>query len=98
MNPNDIVAQQQALLNQYMQHAQQMAYGAIAIEIALLLLGAWVIYMFHERLREIGDEIRKFRISYESANPPQERPRPRKGHQSQSAPAATSNPFAGETK
>ena len=65
MNPNDYVAQQQALLNQAMQTQQHWVWGMIAIELAFLLIGAWVIYMFYARLRDIADELMKFRIAYE---------------------------------
>ena len=77
MNPNDLIAQQQALLNQYIQNAQHIAIGVLALYLALFLLGCWVIYMFYARLRGIEQEIMKFRIAYEFANPPQERARNR---------------------
>jgi hypothetical protein len=65
MNPNDYVAQQQAILNQAMQTQQHWVWGMIAIELAFLLIGAWVIYMFYARLRDLADELMKFRIAYE---------------------------------
>ena len=55
-------------MNQAMQNAQHMQIGGLAVSLAFLLLGAWVIYMFYARLRGIEDELRKFRISYEFAN------------------------------
>jgi hypothetical protein len=61
MNPNEI----QALLNQSVQHSQQLMLGALLIQIALLIVGAWVIYMFYARLRDIADELRKIRVTYE---------------------------------
>ena len=67
MNPNDILAQQQALLNQVMQNAQHWTVAMIIFQIAFLLIGAWVVYMFYARLRDIADELRKFRIAYELA-------------------------------
>jgi hypothetical protein len=73
MNPNDLLAQQQALLNQYMQNAQHAQLGALALSLAFFLLGGWVIYMFYACFRRIEDEIRMFRISFEFANPPKER-------------------------
>ncbi len=68
MNPNDILAQQQAIANQYLQTYQNWFWGMIAIQIVFMLIGAWVIYMFYARLRDIADELRKFRIAYEMAD------------------------------
>lgn len=65
MNPNDYPAQQQALLNQVMQNAQHWTVAIITFQIAFLLIGAWVTYMFYARLRDIADELRKFRLAYE---------------------------------
>ena len=65
MNPNDILAQQQALYNQVMQNSQHQLMVYQVISLALLLIGAWVIYMFYARLRDIADELMKFRIAYE---------------------------------
>jgi hypothetical protein len=70
MNPNDLVAQQQALLNQYMQNAQHAQYGLLALGLAWFIISGLVLYAFYARLRGIEDEIRKFRIAYEFANPP----------------------------
>jgi hypothetical protein len=55
---------------------QNFVLMLLALYGALFLLGAFVTYMFYARLRDIGDELRKFRIAYEFANPPKEnRPR-----------------------
>jgi hypothetical protein len=67
MNPNDLIAQQQALLNQAMQNAQHWTVAIITFQIAFLLIGAWVTFMFYARLRDIADELRKFRIAFEMA-------------------------------
>ncbi len=67
MNPNDMVAQQQAYANQLMQQAHQNYLALLVIQLAALLVGAWVLYMFYARLRDIADELRKFRIAYEMA-------------------------------
>ena len=67
MNYNDALAQQQAALNQLMQNAQQLQIVYLAVSLAMLIFGAWVLYMFYARLRDIGDELRKFRIAYEMA-------------------------------
>jgi hypothetical protein len=40
---------------------------SILINLTLLAVGAWVTYMFYARLRDIADELRKFRIAYEYA-------------------------------
>ena len=61
MNPNDLIAQQQALL----QNAQNWQYIYLAVWLASVLVGAWVIYMFYSRLRDIADELRKMRVTYE---------------------------------
>ena len=67
MNPNDIYAQQQALFNQSMQHAQQVQLACLVIGAVMFIFGVFVIYMFYARLRDIADELRKFRIAYELA-------------------------------
>jgi len=85
MNPNDILAQQRAILNQAMQNAQHMQIGLLALYLAFLLLGAWVTHMFYARLRDIGQELMKFRIAYEFANTPESRSRPRQEHRTESA-------------
>jgi hypothetical protein len=74
MNPNDILAQQQAIVSQYLQTYQNWFWGMIAIQLAFLLIGALVIYMFYARLRDIADELRKFRIAYEFAEDQKARP------------------------
>ena len=61
MNPNEI----QALVNQSLQNSQQLVWGVLAIQIALFIVGAWVMYMFYARLWDIGDELRKIRVTYE---------------------------------
>lgn len=63
MNPNDLIAQQQALL----QNAQTLTFAGLAISLASFIVGGWVIYMFYARLRDIADELRKLRITYEFA-------------------------------
>jgi len=67
MNPNDIYAQQQAMLNQFAQNYQHMMWGVVVIQFVFLVIGAWVTYMFYARLRDIADELRKFRVAYEMA-------------------------------
>ena len=74
MNPNDILAQQQVILNQAMQTQQHWTVAMILFEIVFMLIGAWVIYMFYARLRDIADELRKFRIAYEMAEDQKARP------------------------
>ncbi len=70
MNPDELMAQQQALLNQAMQGQQHIMWGVVAFQIAGLLIGGWVIYMFYARLRDIAEELMKLRVAYEFANPP----------------------------
>jgi hypothetical protein len=70
MNPNDIIAQQQALINQAMQNQQGWFWGMIALQIGLTGLGGFVLYMFYARLRDIAEELMKLRVAYEFANPP----------------------------
>jgi len=71
MNPNELIAQQQALLNQALQSQQHLLYGYMAVSLGLFLIGAWVIYLFYARLRGIEVELRKFRIAYEFAHTPE---------------------------
>jgi hypothetical protein len=74
MNSNDILAQQQAILNQAMQNAQNWQIVYLVVSLAIFIIGAWVIYMFYARLRDIADELRKFRIAYELAEDQKARP------------------------
>ena len=71
MNPNDLLAQQQAILNQALNQQHQMAWLMIVMYFAGLAVTAWVLYMFYARLRDIADELRKLRVSYGSAHSPE---------------------------
>jgi hypothetical protein len=88
MNQNDIMSQQQALLTQLMENAQRLQFASLAIGLAMLILGAWVLYMFYARLRDIGDELRKFRIAYEMAQ--ERQPRSAPPHRSATEPPSDS--------
>ena len=57
MNQNDSLEQLQALLNQTMQTQQHMSVAIIIVQIAFLLIGAWVVYMFYARPRDIAVEL-----------------------------------------
>ena len=57
MNQNESLEQLQALLNQTMQTQQHMSVAIIIVQIAFLLIGAWVVYMFYARLRDIAVEL-----------------------------------------
>ena len=85
MNPNDILAQQQALMNQYAQNMQHVQIGMLALSLAGLIITAGVIYMFYACLRRIEDEIRIFRIAYEFDHPPQQRSSSRQAHRNEIA-------------
>jgi|SRR5665213_2713326 len=67
MNPNDIFAQQQTALNQLAQNGQHLIFGIMAVQLAFFILVCWVIYLFYARLRDIANELMKFRIAYEFA-------------------------------
>ncbi len=43
----------------------QILLVSIAINAVVLLVGVFVIYMFYARLRDIADELRKIRVTYE---------------------------------
>jgi hypothetical protein len=70
MNPNEILGQYQAILNQAAQQQQKIMWGVIAIQVVLLILAAWAIFMFYARLRDIADELRKLRMIHESSHGP----------------------------
>jgi hypothetical protein len=82
MNPNDLIAQQQAIL----QNAQNWQFIYLAISLTSFIVGGWVLYMFYARLRDIADKLRKFRVAYEFAqdrkasNPSSEKPLPTPGN------------------
>jgi hypothetical protein len=68
MNPNEVLAQQQAYMNQVnqvMQNVQHMQWALLAIWAAGMLISFGVIYMFYARLRDIADELRMFRVAYQ---------------------------------
>jgi hypothetical protein len=73
MNPNDVLAQQQALLNQAMQNYQHVQYGMSALSLGSFIVAAFVTYLFYARLRDIADEVRKLRIAYEYCHPHESR-------------------------
>jgi hypothetical protein len=50
-----------------MQNAQHWQIVCLVISLAMFIIGAWVVYMFYARLRDIADELLKFRIAYEMA-------------------------------
>jgi len=95
MNPNELLAQQQALLNQAMQNAQQQTqqqmWAIWAIALALFIIQAWVIYMFYARLRDIANELLKIRVTYEM-----EQERAVRGVAASPRPASGDNPFASD--
>jgi hypothetical protein len=76
MNPNEIFAQQQAQLDQLFQNAQHYIAGVMAFQLVLFIMGCWVVYLFYARLRDIGNELRKFRIAYEFAQEREARAKP----------------------
>lgn len=78
MNYNDAVAQQQAFLNQAMQNAQHTQLAAIAIWLACFIFSCFVIYLFYARLRDIANELMKFRIAFEFAHSSEKRATPRR--------------------
>jgi hypothetical protein len=57
MNPNDV-----------MQDVIQAHSILISCSLVASALGGWVVYMFYARLRDIADELRKLRITYQFAN------------------------------
>jgi hypothetical protein len=67
MNPNDLVAQQQALLNQALQNTHQLVWVYGVLFLALAIIHFTIVYLFYARLRDIADELRKLRIVYEMA-------------------------------
>ena len=94
MNFNELLAQQQAAVNQATQSYQNLVYGMIAFYGAGFIITAFVIYLFYARLRDIADELMKFRIAYEFAHTPEARSQPRRDQSSESAWPAPSKPLA----
>lgn len=52
-------------MNEPLERYYQILFGVAAIQVAMTVLGFWVIYMFYARLRDIADELRKLRVTYE---------------------------------
>jgi hypothetical protein len=93
MNPNEILNQLQAQQQAALQNAQHIQLAVLLIWLAGLIVTAWVLFMFYARLRDIADELRKIRVTYEM-----EQDRTIRG--AARPPAATSgeNPFASEAR
>jgi hypothetical protein len=89
MNPNDLLAQQQALL----QNAQNWQSIYLAVCLASAVVGAWVLYMFYARLRDIADELRKIRVTYEM-----EQDRTIRNAARPRAESSAENPFSGNAR
>ncbi len=68
MDPNNLLAQQQAMVSQAMQNYHDWFLVMAVVQIGLMLLGAWVIYMFYARLRDIAEELMKLRVAYQFAS------------------------------
>jgi len=58
MDYNQIIAQQQAILN-------QAYWTTLAVFAGVTVLGCFITYLFYARLRDIGDELRRIRVTYE---------------------------------
>ena len=65
MNLNDLLAQQQAAMNQAMQNVHRWELGYLVLAIAAVVIHFTIVYLFYAHLRDIADELRKFRIAYE---------------------------------
>jgi hypothetical protein len=87
MNPNDVLAQAQAQAYQAMQQYHDFLLGLLAFQVAGFLLACFVVYLFYARLRDIANELMKFRIAYEFARTPE--PQPRARQQSRAEPPKT---------
>ena len=81
MDLNQLLAQQQ----QAIQYAQALMWVFVVIQLALFILGCWVLYMFYARLRDIGVELQKLRVAYEFAHAPEKRSSPRQEQRSTTA-------------
>ena len=79
MNPNDLIAQQQAIFNQAMQTTHQLLWVYWMLAILAVVIHFTILYLFYARLRDIADELRAFRIAYEFVN---ERKAPRPSSES----------------
>jgi hypothetical protein len=93
MNPNDALAQQQAIFNQVVQFVHLMQYGFLAFFLVGFIINAVVIYLFYARLRDIGVELRKFRIAYAIAHTPESHPLTRHDQSSESVWPAPPKPL-----
>ncbi|HOX58118.1 MAG TPA: hypothetical protein P5205_14545 [Candidatus Paceibacterota bacterium] len=90
MDYNQLLAQQQAAVNQAMQLYWTILLGAALIQLILFGVGCWVIYMFYARLRDIANEVRKLRVAYEAGHTAQSGSTPRQPYWS----PEQENPFA----
>jgi hypothetical protein len=70
-----------------------MHHPMLAFSLAGFIITVFVIYLFYARLRDIADELRKFRIAYEFAHAPESRSLSRREHSSESAWPAPPKPL-----
>ena len=76
-----------------MQNYQHLQYGMFAFSLAGFIITVFVIYLFYARLRDIADELRKFRIAYEFAHAPESRSLSRRERSIESAWPAPPKPL-----
>jgi len=76
MIPNDLLAQFAAQQDALIQQAKWLLWWSALLWLAAASLNAFVIYMFYARLRDISQELMRFRIAYEMAEHRKLPPRP----------------------
>ena len=65
MNPNDLMQQQQAMLDQIMHRQGQLSILAVIISLVSVCVTGWVAYMFYRCQRDAADELKKIRLIYQ---------------------------------
>ena len=62
MDSIQLLQQQQAMINQVMQHYESLIIIAELISLTLFVGMVWVIYLFYRCQRDAADELRSIRI------------------------------------
>lgn len=93
MNPNEILSQWQAQQQSTVQFIQHFQIAIICVTVIAAMVHGWVIYMFYARLRDIADELRKMRVTYEMSQE-----RAIRGVARPPTAGSAENPFASDTR
>jgi len=67
MNQQELLNQLQAQQQAVFQNAQHIQYASVALSLGIFIVGLIVLHMFYARLRDIANELRLIRITFEES-------------------------------